>query len=104
MKDLTSEWHELVEGPARASGHTPPKLVVLTSTYRQFFKPLVDFVLGLRDGGSHRDIVVVIPDLVVKRWYHGLLHNHRGSILRALLRMRGGPRVVVVNTPFHLQE
>ena len=66
MKDLTTEWARLVEEPARAANLTPPKLVVLTSTYRQFFQPLVDFVLELRDGNPTRDIVVVIPDLIVR--------------------------------------
>jgi len=102
MRDLTGDWPRLVEEPARAAGKTPPKLVVLTSDYRQFFRPLVDFVLERRDESPARDVVVVIPDLVVKRWYHAILHNHRGAILRALLRLRGGARVVVVNTPFHL--
>jgi len=102
MRELTDEWATLAENPAKAAGHAAPKLVVLSSTYRQFFKPLVDFVLQKRDEEPDRDIVVVIPDLVVTRWYQALLHNHRGAILRALLRVRGGPRVVVVNTPFHL--
>jgi amino acid transporter len=104
MKDLTPEWATLVEAPARAAKLTPPKLVVLTSTYRQFFQPLVEFVLDLRDRNPSRDIVVVIPDLIVARWYHELLHNHRGAILRALLRLRGGPRVIVVSAPFQLHD
>jgi amino acid transporter len=104
MKDLTAEWATLVEAPARAAKLTPPKLVVLPSTYRQFFQPLVEFVLELRDRNPRRDIVVVIPDLIVARWYHELLHNHRGAILRALLRLRGGPRVIVVSAPFRLHD
>ena len=47
--------------------------------------------------------MVIVPDLVVRHWYHAFLHNNRGSVLRGLLRLRGGPRVVVVNTPFHLK-
>ena len=104
MKDLTTTWTTLVEEPARAAKLPPPKLVVLSSTYRQFFQPLVEFVLELRDQYPTRDLVVVIPDLVVTRWYQGLLHNHRGAILRALLRLRGGPRVAVVSTPFYLHD
>lgn len=104
MKDLTEEWAALVEAPARAAKLTPPKLVVLTSTYRQFFQPLIEFVLELRDRNPTRDVVVVIPDLLMARWYHELLHNQRGAILRALLRMRGGPRVIVVSTPFQLRD
>jgi hypothetical protein len=40
----------------------------------------------------------------VARWYQGLFHNNRGAILRALLRLRGGDRVIVINTPFHLAD
>jgi hypothetical protein len=74
------------------------------SSYRQFFAPLVAYVEQVRDRNPDRDIIVVVPDLVVRRWYHALLHNNRGTLLRALLRLRGGPRVVVVNTPFYLED
>ncbi len=104
MRDLTEHWHELAEAPARAAKLPVPELVVLTSRYRELFKPLIDFVIDLRDRNPARDVVVVIPDLVVTHWYQGLLHNNRGAILRTLLRLRGGPRVVVVNTPFYLRD
>jgi amino acid transporter len=104
MRDLTAEWPTLVERPALAAKLTPPRLVVLASSYRQFFQPLFEFVIDLRDKNPTRDIVVVIPDLVVAHWYQGLLHNHRGAVLRTLFRLRGGPRVVVVNTPLYLRS
>jgi amino acid transporter len=104
ISELTPVWEELVAGPARAAGLEPPQLVLRKSTYRQFFAPLVDFVEQLRDRHPDRDIVVIVPDLVVKHWYHAFLHNNRGIVLRNLLRLRGGPRVVVVNTPYYLQE
>jgi hypothetical protein len=81
-----------------------PKLVLRKSTYRQFFAPLIDYVEHLRDAHPNRDVVVIVPDLVVRRWYHAFLHNNRGTWLRTLLRLRGGPRVVVINTPFHLAD
>jgi amino acid transporter len=102
--ELTPVWEELVAGPARAAGRTPPQLVLRKSTYRQFFAPLVEYVIQLRDGHPDRDIVVIVPDLVVRRWYHAFLHNNRGTVLRGLLRLRGGPRVIVVNTPFYLDD
>jgi hypothetical protein len=77
---------------------------VLRSSFRQLFTPLIDFVIELRDSNPGRDVVVVIPDLVVARWYQGFLHNNRGAILRALLRLRGGPNVIVLDTPFHLRK
>ena len=102
--ELTGVWEELVAGPARGAGFPPPQLVLRKSTYRQFFAPLVDYVEQLRDRHQDRDIVVIVPDLVVSRWYHRFLHNNRGTLLRGLLRLRGGPRVVVVNTPFYLKK
>ncbi len=39
MKDLTDDWERLVAGPVREAGLTMPKLVVLGSSFRQFFKP-----------------------------------------------------------------
>ena len=104
MKDLRPDWERLVEQPARAAGLPVPQLVILTSTFRLFFKPLIDFVLKMRDENPSRDIVVVVPDLVMSHWYHALLHNNRGAVLRALLRLRGGSRVIVAATPFHLHD
>jgi amino acid transporter len=104
ISELTAVWEDLVCGPARAAGKASPQLVLRKSTYRRFFVPFVDYVERLRDDHPDRDIVVVVPDLVVPRWYHAFLHNNRGSVLRALLRLRGGPRVVIVNLPFYVKD
>jgi hypothetical protein len=104
ISELTPAWEELVGSAARAAGRPVPQLVLRRSTYRQFFAPLVEYVIQLRDRHPDRDLVVIVPDLVVRHWYHRFLHNNRGTLLRGLLRMRGGPRVVVVNTPFYLQD
>jgi amino acid transporter len=104
ISDLTAVWEELVGAPARAANLPVPQLVLRKSTYRQFFAPFIDYVEQLRDQYPDRDIVVIVPDLVVTRWYHALLHNNRGTMLRTLLRLRGGPRVVVVNVPFYVTD
>ena len=104
ISELTCIWEDLVCGPARACGKASPQLVLRKSTYRRFFAPFVEYVERLRDENPERDILVVMPDLVVPRWYHALLHNNRGTVLRALLRLRGGPRVMVVNVPFYVKE
>jgi hypothetical protein len=103
ISELTTTWEELVAGPARAAERPVPNLVLRKSTYRQFFAPLIDYVEQLRDENPDREIVVIVPDLVVRHWYQAFLHNNRGAWLRTLLRLRGGPRVVV-NTPFHLAD
>jgi amino acid transporter len=103
IEDLSDNWELLITSPARAADIPPPKLTILTSSTRRFFGPFLDFVNALEREQPERDIVVVIPDLVLNHWYEGILHNHRGAVLRTLLRVRCGPRVVIVDTPFHLQ-
>ena len=101
---LTPDWDRLVCKPLSQHHNAPPKLVILESQYRQFFKPLIDFVIDLRDQNPGREILVVIPDLVVAHWYQALLHNNRGTILKAFLRLRGGPNVTVVSIPIYLHD
>jgi hypothetical protein len=101
---LQSQWDALVVEPSRRVGLAAPTLVLRKSTYRQFFAPLIEYVERVRDENPHSEIIVIVPDLVVRHWYQALLHNNRGIILKGLLRLRGGPRVVVVNTPFYLAQ
>lgn len=103
IEDLADNWDLLIGSRARAAGIPQPQLVVLTSSYRQFLVPFVDFVQKLEVENPERDIAVVIPDLVMSRWYEGLLHNNRGALLRTLIRKRCSARVVVVHTAYRLQ-
>jgi amino acid transporter len=102
IEDLADNWELLIGNGARAAGVPQPRLVILTSDYRQFLNPFVDFVQKLESEHPDRDIAVVIPDLVMSRWYEGLLHNNRGGLLRTLLRMRCSARVAVVHTAYRL--
>jgi len=103
IEDLTERWESLVDRPARKAGFTAPRLVVLRSHYRELFGPLLTFIHELADAHPKRQVAVVIPELVEPRWYHYLLHNHTPTLLRTLLINRGGPQVVVVSTPWHLE-
>jgi amino acid transporter len=103
-EDLSDNWTLLIANPARAARIAQPKLILLTSEYRQFFTPFVDFVHKLESEHPEREIAVVIPDLIMSHWYEGLLHNNRGTVLRMLLSARCSDRVVVISTPFHLQD
>jgi hypothetical protein len=44
-----------------------------------------------------------VPELVDRRWYQMLLRSHRATLLKGLLLLRGGPRVIVINTPWYLE-
>jgi len=103
-EELSDNWELLIANPARRNRIAQPKLVILTSQYRQFLNPFLEFVRDLEAKNPDRDICVVIPDLIVSHWYEGLLHNNRGSFLRLILRAQCSDRVVVIHTPFHLHD
>jgi amino acid transporter len=101
---LSAHWEERVAQPARAAGLVPPTLVPLQSPYREFFGPLLDYVRRVAAANPGRYVAVLVPELVERRWYHFLLSSHRATFLKGLLLLRGGPQVVVINTPWYLRE
>lgn len=103
-EDLSDNWELLIANPARKNRIAQPRLVILTSQYRRFLAPFVDFIKQLEVRYPDRDIAVVIPDLIMSHWYEGLLHNNRGTFLRMILRAQCSNRVVVISTPFHLRD
>ncbi|PTY07085.1 APC family permease [Opitutaceae bacterium EW11] len=102
-EDLSASWDTLVEEPARAAGYKPPFLTVVRSPYREFFSPLLRALKDLGEEYPDRTIAVMLPEVVERRWYH-FLFRHRATFLKALLLMRGGPRIALITTPWYLQE
>jgi amino acid transporter len=98
--DLTHTWSALVEQPARCNGYPPPRLVVIRSAYREFFGPFIGWVEQTTASHPDRPIAVIVPELARRRWYHFLL-NRRATLLKSLLLLHGGPRLVIVNTPWY---
>lgn len=103
-EDLRERWDLLIARPARHARIAQPKLVVLTSPYREFFRPFVDFVLELERAHPDREIAVVIPELIVRRWYQNLLEGNHARLLRMLILAHCSDRVVVITTAFHLHD
>jgi hypothetical protein len=101
---LASQWRELVEEPARRAGLAVPPLVVLKSPYRFVIRPILDYVLDLEKRNPDRQIAVLTPELVERRWYFNLLHNHRAAALKTLLLFQGDRRITVINIPWYLTE
>jgi hypothetical protein len=64
--------------------------------------PIVDYVLELERNNPDRQIAVLIPELVERRWYHYFLHNQRAEWLRALLLLKGNQQIIVIVVPWHL--
>jgi amino acid transporter len=102
IEELADNWDLLIASRARTTGVHAPRLVTLHSSFREFIKPIVDFVKQLEADNPTRDIAVVIPDLVLNHWYERLLHNNRGGRLRAALRANCSARVVIVETAARL--
>jgi hypothetical protein len=81
-----------------------PRLTVLKSPYRFVIRPILDYVLELERSNPQRQIAVLIPELVEGRWYLNLLHNHRSTVLKALLLFQGDQRITVINIPWYLTK
>ena len=78
------------------------KLVVLQSPYRSMTEPLLEYIDRMKDEHPAGYITVVLPEFVVRHWWHHLLHNQSALTLKAALLFR--PRVVTTSVPFHLKE
>ena len=100
---LTRDWNDLVVRHAEQAHVQPPRLVVLTSEYRELFRPLLHFIRMLADEDSSRSVAVVVPQIVEPRWYHLFYHNNTAALLKGLLLFRGGPRIIVVSTPWYVE-
>jgi hypothetical protein len=99
---LIHDWAKELKQSASAAGLPVPALIVLHSPYRFVIQPILDHVLAVERAHQDRMVVVVIPELVERRWYHYFLHNQRGELLAALLLVKGDRRIVIVNVPWYL--
>ena len=101
-EEIQRSWQRNVVGPLRAAGHPVPGFVLLPSPYRYVLPPLVDYILELEQKYPTRQLAVLIPELVVRRWWEAPLHNQRAKLLKLLLLARGDRRIVVINIPWYL--
>jgi amino acid transporter len=75
-------------------------LEVVESPYREFTKPILEFLDGLDRQGANDVVTVVIPEFVVHRWWQQALHNQSALILKGRLLFR--PNTVVISVPSQL--
>lgn len=100
--EVKQMWQRNVAGPLREAGKAVPELVLIDSPYRFILGPLVDYILTVESRCPDRQIAVLVPELVVKRWWQTPMHNQRAQVLKLLLRMRGNQRIMVINIPWYL--
>jgi amino acid transporter len=103
-ESLTQVWKRDVVEPVRAAGLSAPELVTLTSPYRMVIAPVVDHILRMEQEHKDRQIAVVVPELVVRRWWENLLHNQRAQVLKLMLLLKGNQRIAVLNIPWYLDN
>ena len=82
----------------RWGAHVPLEVVV--SPFRAVVGPIVNYLEVLHSQRPDLTLTVIVPELKVKRWWHGLLHDHLGERLRHALEHHDG--IAVTDVPFHL--
>ncbi len=76
------------------------ELAVIDSPYREVTRPLLAFLDEVELRHPDDNTTVILPELVVDRWWEQLLHNQAALALKARLLFR--PRTIVVSVPLHL--
>ncbi len=99
-KALKQQWHVDVVEPMERRGAKAPRLLLLPAPFRELHGPLLKFIDKLDADTPGRSVVVLIPELVLGRWWERFLHSHRAEHLRKMLLQNGGPRVNVVTVPW----
>jgi amino acid transporter len=100
---ICTTWDEYVTAPLKAAGRPVPQLKVIKSPYRTILQPILDYIHEVESETDHQKICVLVPEMMVKHWWEGLMHNHRASLLKVLLLMKGNPRTFVINIPWYLE-
>jgi len=75
-------------------------LVILSSPYRSFLAPLLNYIETVRQEQPGVWVTVVLPEVIPARWWQNLLHNQRALLIKAALLFQF--RVVVIDVPYHL--
>jgi amino acid transporter len=77
-------------------------LEIIEDDYRDLTTPIVDYLERTDARWADDTLTVVIPELVVHRWWEHLLHNQSALLLKARLLYR--PNTVVTSVPWHLDD
>jgi hypothetical protein len=77
--------------------------IILRSPYRTLISPLFKYIDTLeKEKEEDEFITVLVPQFIVHKWWHTLLHNQTALLLKAVLIYRKD--VVVSTIPFHLHH
>ena len=85
----------------RAWGDHLP-LQVIVSPHRAVIAPLASYLWTLHEQRPDLTLIVAVPELVDRHWWHRILHEHVAERLQPVLQSLA--RVVVTSVPFHLAD
>lgn len=78
------------------------RLETIVSPYRSVIGPLAHYLEALHAAGPELTLTVIVPEVVLRRRRHRLLHSRAEQRLRAALRAL--PGVVVTSVPVHVSQ
>jgi amino acid transporter len=78
----------------------PHPLEIEDSPFRDVGTSLVQYVRPFRPDGVERVVTIVIPEFLVRKKRHRVLHNQTALVVKS--RLLTEPGVVVVSVPYHL--
>lgn len=74
-------------------------LITKYSPYRDIVKPLQDFIESEEHASQAGDnVTIVMPQFVVKKWWHNILHTQTAMLLRRKLMM--DRHIVLITVPY----
>jgi amino acid transporter len=92
-KPLKEQWEEWSNGMP---------LLILASPFRSLVGPLLRYIQAVQREGANEIVTVVLPEFVSTKWWHALLHNQAGLVLKIALALR--PGIVVSNVRYFFER
>lgn len=77
-------------------------LVIIESPFRTITGPLMNYIDEAKKERPDYIITVVLPEFVVGKWWHGILHNQSSLIIKLALMTRRD--IVVTNVRYFVDE
>lgn len=77
-------------------------LIIMESPYRSLIEPLFKYLDEVQAERENHVVTVVLPEFVPARWWHRLLHNHSGILLKLALLFKKD--IVVTNIRYQLAQ
>jgi len=75
-------------------------LEAIDSPYREVTRPLVKYARQLKAATPDSVVSVIVPEFVVRHWWHQFLHNQTALGIKYALVFE--PGIVVTSVPYHL--